>query len=241
MIQRAVGAVVLLVVAATIGVLPALHDHKAVVSTAGPSPVLSVAPAPAVADVPVAAAPALADAALNGLPGIPSGDTAVAGSTGSTAPIAGTGSAGGRATASGPAVAATVGVARVTGLSFVLDILQVGAGIGMKELYGLVVSGVGTIVPTNQLPPQLVNQAFQVLAVPPKVFDQFVAPTTQGFAAFRSAIAPLAAADPGANALLRAMSQALVLAGTEGKPLVNPLDAQVVQLGQFLLVLQEGG
>ena len=43
------------------------------------------------------------------------------------------------------------------------------------------------------------------------------------------------------NALLRAMSEALVKAGTEGAPLVNPLDAQVVQLGKFLLVLQEDG
>jgi hypothetical protein len=218
-----------------------LDDDEDMTSTIGTSPELSVPSGASVAEVPVAAAPALADAALNGLPGLISGQPPTLGSTGSAAPVTGVGSTveGGASPAS-PAPA-EIEVARVTGLSFVLDVFEVGAGIGLNGMYGLVISGIGTVVPTDQLPPELVNQAFEILAVPPAVFDQFAAPTTEGFVAFRAAIAPLAAANPGANALLRAMSEALIRAGTEGSALVNPLDAQVVQLGQFLLVLQEDG
>ena len=238
--KQRVLAVVVLVAAAVIGALPALRADSHPTSTAGTTSELAAPPATAIADVPVAAAPDIASAALNGLPRSTSAQPPVPGSADATPPPAATGPANaGGATAAPPAP--TPVVARVTGLSFVLDIFEVGAGIGLKEMYGLVVSGVGTIVPTDQLPPELVNQSFQILAVPPTVFDQFAAPTTQGFAAFRASIAPLAAANPGANALLRAMSEALVKAGTEDSALVNPLDAQVVQLGQFLLVLQEDG
>jgi hypothetical protein len=217
-------------------VLPALDDDEDFTSTVGSSPDTTLLADAPPADVPAAAAPAVADAARNGLStiaGTPS-------STGSPAPITGGGSDGGGA-ATTPGAPAKIEVARVTGLSFLLDVFEIGNGIGLNQLYGLVVSGVGTIVPTDQLPPELANQAFEILAVPPQVFAQFAAPTAEGFATFRSSIAPLAAANPGANALLRAMSAALVQAGTEGRALTNPLDAQVVQLGQFLLVLQEDG
>ena len=238
MMQRAL-AVVVLLVAATIGVLPALDDDEDMTFTVGESPELSLPPDASAADVPAAAAPALADAARNGLPGITSGQSPAVGSTGSPAPIAGAGSADGGGATATPAGPAAIEVAHVTGLSFLLDVFEVGSGIGLNQIYGLVISGIGTIVPTDQLPPELVNQAFEILAVPAEVFDQFAAPTKEGFASFRASIAPLAAANPGANALLQAMSEALIKAGTEGRALVNPLDAQVVQVGQFLLVLQE--
>jgi len=236
MIQRALAAVVLLV-AATIGVLPALDDDEEFTSTAGAPSDTTVLTDAAPAEVPTAPAPALADAARNGLSAIGGAPS----STGSPAPISGAGSADGGGGATTPGAPAKIEVARVTGLSFVLDVFEIGNGIGLNQLYGLVVSGIGTIVPTDQLPPELVDQAFDILAVPPQVFAQFAAPTAEGFATFRASIAPLAGANPGANALLRAMSAALVQAGTEGRALTNPLDAQVVQLGQFLLVLQEDG
>jgi hypothetical protein len=86
-----------------------------------------------------------------------------------------------------------------------------------------------------------VDGAYEILAVPPQIFDQLKEPSAQGLAALRASLAPLAAGNPAANALLGALSEALIAAGTEGRPLTNPLDAQVVQLGQFLLVLQEEG
>ena len=240
MIQRVL-AVVVLLAAAVIGVLPALDDDEEFTSTVGALPETTLPADASLTEVPDAAAPALADAVRNGLSAIPSGPNSTPGSSGSAAPIADGGSNGGGGGTATPGAPATIEVARVTGLSFLLDIFEVGAGIGLNTLYGITVSGIGTIVPTDQLPPELVDQAFEILAVPPSVFNQFAAPTTEAFAAFRASLAPLAASNPGVNALLRAMSEALVKAGTEGRELVNPLDAQVVQLGQFLLVLQEGG
>jgi hypothetical protein len=128
---------------------------------------------------------------------------------------------------------------RVTGLSLFLDFMQTGAGIGLSEIYGLGVSGFTTIVPTSALPPPVVQAGFTVLALPPALFDQFKAPTLQFFTALRQAIAPLAAGNAAANGLLTAVSNALITLGTTDKSLVNPFDAQVVELGKFLLVAEE--
>jgi hypothetical protein len=128
---------------------------------------------------------------------------------------------------------------RVTGLSLFLDAMQTGGNIGLPELYGLAVSGFTTIVPTDQLPKPIVDEGFTVLAVPPKIFDSMKAPSAQGYAALRQAIAPLAAGNAGANALLTLLSNTFIKLGTDDKSLVNPFDAQVVELGKFLLVLEE--
>jgi hypothetical protein len=237
---RRSGAIVALLVAAIVGALPAMGDDDTPPGAAAASP--SSTPPVERADlsvpvsVPAGAAPAIAVAARR------SGGVAANGAAPVTDPLApGPAPSGSSAVPASAAAAADPEVARLTGLSFVLDVVDLGASIGLDTVFGLAVSGFGTIVPTDQLPPELVDGAYEILAVPPQVFDQFKAPSAQGLAALRASLAPLAAGNPAANALLTALSEALIAAGTEGRPLTNPLDAQVVQLGRFLLVLQETG
>jgi hypothetical protein len=133
----------------------------------------------------------------------------------------------------------SAGPKRVTGVSLLLDAMQAGSGIGLGEIYGLAVSGFTTIVPTSSLPPQVVQAGFTVLAVPPKLFDEMKQPTAQGFASLRQSLAPLAAANPAANALLSILAARAIDLGTNGKALVGPFDAQFVEFGNFLLVMEE--
>ncbi len=255
---RRVAAVIALVVATAIGAIPAMgkssSKRASTPGAAGVPPGSLTSPSnPATPPVPAAAAPSIAQAAQSSA-GAGSAGTASAGESTGAGGDAGAGSAAeGTGAASpqtsppsaAPGTAAGTGgsepqIARVTGLSFVLDALDTLSGIGLGEAYGLAVSAIGTIVPTDSLPAPVASQAYQILAVPPAIFEKFKEPTAQGFRALRTLIAPLAAFNPGANALMTAMSNALIAAGTTGAPLTNPLNDQVVQAGKFLLVLEEG-
>lgn len=245
---KVLAAGVAIVLSAAIGVVPAVGDGKESELSAGGSSVDHSPTTSQVPAVPAGAGDAIRDA-VAGSGSVPVADT--------TAPSVvdppvsqESGDAAGTPPATSPPSSAgatpvpeteEMGPARVTGLSFVLDLLEFGAELGPHEVWGLVVSALGTVIPTGDLPPALVDQAYTILAVPTEVFDQMAEPTMQSFAQLRASLEPLAASNEGANALIAALSDAIISAGTEGAALTNPLDAQVVQVGKFLLVLQEEG
>lgn len=252
---RLLGGVVAVVLSAAIGVIPAVGDdtgEQRLASGSGSEPEAPAAEQP-VPNVPADAGPVIRDAlssstsssSRSGVGGSSTTDPASPPATDPPVPDSTTPTP--TSTAPTPSIddgtsepdSGEVNPARITGLSFVLDLLEFGAELGPHEVHGLIVSALGTVIPTGELPPALVDQAYTILAVPSDVFEQMAEPTMQGFAALRAALEPLSAANEAANMLIQALSDALIAAGTEGAALTNPLDAQVVQVGKFLLVLQE--
>jgi hypothetical protein len=129
--------------------------------------------------------------------------------------------------------------ARVTVVSKVIDAAQTGQNLGGGEATGVANSVVGTVLASA--PPELqpvANQVFPVLAVPPAVFDQLKEPSAQGYAALREALAPAAAANPQINMAIDAAAAALK-DSTAVHQLVQPFDTTMIQVGDYLIALED--
>jgi hypothetical protein len=128
---------------------------------------------------------------------------------------------------------------RVSGVSTVVDAAQTGQNLGLPTVTGVGNSVIGTALASA--PPEaapVTDQLFTVLAVPPAVMEELKAPSADGYAALREALAPLAAANPQINQALDAAGAAMIGA-TPVHQLVQPFDTTVIQVGQYLIALEE--
>jgi hypothetical protein len=128
---------------------------------------------------------------------------------------------------------------RISGASKAIDAAETGQNLGGPEATGVANSVVGTAL--AGAPPEaqpVANQIFPVLAVPPSVFDQLKEPSAQGYAALRQALAPLAAANPQLNMALDAAAAAMT-DSTAAHQLVQPFDTTMIQVGEYLIALEE--
>jgi hypothetical protein len=139
----------------------------------------------------------------------------------------------------GAGVAAAKEPDRVSGVSKAIDAAETGQDLGLPTVTGVGNSVIGTALASA--PPEaapVTDQLFPVLAVLPAVMEQLKAPSAEGYAALREALAPLAAANPQLNAALDAAGAAMTDA-TAVHPLIQPFDTTMIQVGQYLISLEE--
>lgn len=129
---------------------------------------------------------------------------------------------------------------RVTGASAVLDTMATGNQLGLNTAYGVATGVVFT--PVGALPPEaapVVVVVAEAMAGPPQHFPAAQAGGQQFIDTVRTAIAPLAAANGGANAVLETVATQLESSAGQYGTVISPADKTALELATALRSLQE--
>ena len=130
--------------------------------------------------------------------------------------------------------------ARVTGASTALDSMATGNQLGLPTAWGVATGAVFT--PVGSLPPEaapVVAAVAEAMAVPPQHFPTAQAGGQQFIDTVRAAIAPLAAGNDGANAVLEAVAVQLEASAGQYGTIISPADKTALELATTLRSLQE--
>jgi len=121
---------------------------------------------------------------------------------------------------------------RVAGVSYAVDVFSTGSRVGPGIFYGLVSSVAGS----QPLPGPLGEAQQTALAAGAKAVADFSAASPQYFAQFNAAIAPMAAFNPGIDAVLTAAAGSMTAAAN---PAISPFDRTALQVANMVQTSEE--